>query len=191
MEADWEFEMGGDAPVIEAHWPGFVDLRDRPSRVGEIAEIVALPGLEEALLRLNRGGSPVWTCKTDVFVPDQVDPDELASSKDEAQFVIACYIDMLMRSDQVWRVPAGAERDCRRFCAGLREIRLRCCRVDLVIRRARAGEGTAMGVTVYFSACGRTEMEAKARLGECLTAFVELVVPVAEASGDRSAGFRK
>ena len=26
MEADWELEIGGDAPVIEADWPGFVDL---------------------------------------------------------------------------------------------------------------------------------------------------------------------
>ena len=27
MEADWEVEVGGGAPVIEAFWPGFVDLR--------------------------------------------------------------------------------------------------------------------------------------------------------------------
>ncbi len=32
MEADWEFEVGGDAPVIEAHWPGFVDLRQNPEQ---------------------------------------------------------------------------------------------------------------------------------------------------------------
>ena len=31
MEADWELEIGGDAPVIEAHWTGFVDLRADPS----------------------------------------------------------------------------------------------------------------------------------------------------------------
>jgi hypothetical protein len=31
LEADWEFEVGGDAPVIDALWPGFVDLR-LPSR---------------------------------------------------------------------------------------------------------------------------------------------------------------
>ena len=30
MEADWEFEVGGDAPVIEALWAGFVDLRSQP-----------------------------------------------------------------------------------------------------------------------------------------------------------------
>ena len=28
MEADWEFEVGGEAPVIEASWEGFIDLRN-------------------------------------------------------------------------------------------------------------------------------------------------------------------
>ena len=37
MEADWEFEVGGDAPVIEARWPGFVDLRRNPERAMEFA----------------------------------------------------------------------------------------------------------------------------------------------------------
>jgi len=37
MEADWEFEVGPDtaglaAPVIDACWPGFVDLRHNPER---------------------------------------------------------------------------------------------------------------------------------------------------------------
>ena len=38
MEADWEIEIGGDAPVIEAHWFGFVDLRIEPSRANELPE---------------------------------------------------------------------------------------------------------------------------------------------------------
>jgi hypothetical protein len=38
MEADWEFEVGGDAPVIEAPWPGFVDLRLHPERAWQLSE---------------------------------------------------------------------------------------------------------------------------------------------------------
>ena len=30
MEADWEFEIGGGAPVIDAPGPGFVDLQHEP-----------------------------------------------------------------------------------------------------------------------------------------------------------------
>ena len=36
MEADWEVEIGGGAPVIDALWPGFVDLRAARAR-GRIA----------------------------------------------------------------------------------------------------------------------------------------------------------
>ena len=39
MEADWEVEVGGGAPVIEADWPGFVDLRGEPERVNEMEEV--------------------------------------------------------------------------------------------------------------------------------------------------------
>jgi len=47
MEADWEVEVGGGSPVIEALWPGFVDLRLYPERIGEIQEAAGfrrLPG---------------------------------------------------------------------------------------------------------------------------------------------------
>lgn len=175
MEADWEFEIGGDGPVIEANWPGFVNLRDEPIRVGELAETGMLPGLATALLHLNKAESPVWTCKTDVFVPEQVDADELAASGEEAKFAIACYIDLLMQSDQVWSVPIKAEVDCRELCARMKEIPLRCCRVDLVVRRARVADRNALGATVYLTACGPTPMGARERLADCLMAFAGLI----------------
>ena len=102
MEADWEFEIGGDSPIIEAHWPGFVDLRIEPNKAGELAETRDLPGLAFTLARLNAVKSPVWTCKTDVFVPGRIDPDELEATSEEATHALACYIDLLMRSEQRW-----------------------------------------------------------------------------------------
>lgn len=175
MEADWEFEIGGDAPVIEAYWAGFVNLRDEPARVGEIAEAEMLPGLAAALQYLNQPGSPVWSCKSDVFVPEQIDADEVAASGDEAKFAIACYIDLLRRSDQEWMVPLNAEEDCRKLCARMREIPLRRCRVDLVVRRALVGDANELGVTAYLTACGQTSTDANARLAESLKAFAQLI----------------
>lgn len=176
MEADWEFEIGGDAPVIDACWRGFVNLRDEPARVREIRETEMLPGLAEALLQLNREKSPVWTCKTDVFVPEQFDRDELAANSDEAKFSIACYLDVLMGDSQVWPDAGRVEEDCRRLCVQMRQIPLRCCRVDLVIRRARLADSNDLGVTAYLTACGRTLVDARGRLGECLAAFARLMV---------------
>ena len=176
MEADWEFEIGSDAPVIEAYWPGFVNLRDDPERVRQIVECGMLPGLADTLLKLNGADSPVWTCKTDVFVPDVIDPDELAARVDESKFAVACYIDLLMRSDRPWSDPQRAEADCRTLCARMRDIPLGNCRVDVVVRRARVSDVNDLGATTYITACGPTLDFAKKRLSECIAAFSRLML---------------
>jgi hypothetical protein len=177
MEADWEIEIGGDAPVIEAHWFGFVDLRIEPSRANELPETRQLPGLADALAHLNATTSSVWTCKTDVFVPDQIDSDELDSEREEATHAIACYVDLLPRSKQQWVLPAQAEADCKLICAKLRSSRLSRCRADLVIRRAViASDSHGLGVTAYLTACGATQDDAKLRLAECLAMFAGIVL---------------
>jgi hypothetical protein len=191
MEADWEFEVGRDAPMMEACWTGFVDLRAAPDRVGEIGETRGLPGLANALVRLNAEGSSFWTSKCDVFQPEEIDADEVDAQADETDHRAACYIDLLLRSDQVWNLPLEAEHDCKQLCTRLRRIPLRCCRVDLVIRRAVVGDWNGLGATAYFTACGRTELEASERLAECLAAFAETAASVPESSGESGAGARK
>ena len=191
MEADWEFEIGGDAPVMEPCWAGFVDLRTAPDRVREIIEAQQLPGLAEALVRLNAEGSPFWTSKCDVFRPEEIDADELEAQADETVHRVACYIDLLPRSDHVWNLPLKAERACKQLCTRLRGILLRCCRVDLVIRRAVVGDRNDLGATAYLTACGRTELEARARLGECLAASAEIAGAVPEGSREGRTGARK
>jgi hypothetical protein len=177
MEADWEFEIGGNAPVIEAHWTGFVDLRADPRRAGDLTEARDLPGLADALTRLNAMNSLVWTCKTDVFVPSQIDPDELDAADAEGSHALACYVDLLIRTDQGWNLPSDAELACRDLCTRLRKIPLQRCRVDLVVRRAHIEPGlNALGMTAYLTACGQTESDAKSRLAECLSLFSEEIV---------------
>ena len=178
MEADWEFEIGGDAPIIEAQWNGFVDLRVEPSRVAELAETRQLPGLADSLVRLNAMNSPLWTCKTDVFVPEQIDPDEMDATDKDASHFIACYVDLLPRSDQRWNSLSKAEHACAELCMRLRDIELRCCRVDLVVRGAHIESGANdLGATGYLTACGSTESDARSRLAECILKFAELIVP--------------
>lgn len=176
MEADWEFDAGNESPVIEARWDGLVDLRSEPQQVHEIAETQKLPGLAEALVRLNADDSPVWTSKTDVFVPEQIDPDELSARGDDAACVLACYVDLLMRQGWTWDSAEPAERACRKICERLKQISLDRCRVDLVIRRAQGADSNQLGVTAYLTACGRASGTANDRLVECLTAFVDQLV---------------
>mgnify|MGYP007014289914 CR=1 FL=1 len=175
MEADWEFQVGGDAPVIEAYWSGFVDLRAHPERVPELIECCELPALADVLIRLNSANSPAWTSKTDIFTPDHIDLDEMHATAESAVHAIACYIDLL-RADSIWHLPSNMERDCKEICAELRTSVLRCCRIDIVVRKALVADIDHLGATVYFTACGPTLADAKNRLGECLVTFTQAMV---------------
>ncbi len=179
MEADWEIEIGGDAPVIEADWPGFIDLRLGPERANQLPEGRRLPGLAEALIRLNATISPVWTSKCDVFELQEFDCDEL-DAEPGATHAWACYVDLLPRSDQQWTFPAKVVSDCKALCGRLHGIPLRNCRVDLVIRCVLiAPDVKNLGITAYLSACGATAGEASAVLQEAVSGFADAILPVA------------
>ena len=178
MEADWEIEIGGDAPVIHADWPGFIDLRQQPHRVHEISEAHSLPQLAEALLQLNSPESAFFTSKCDVFEPGPIDPDELSATPQEAAFVLACYVDLLLRNPQTHASPAEMAQLCRSLCASLHPLPLRCCRVDLVIREAHTAESGALGITAYLTGCGPTPAAANAGLAACLAQFVQILIRI-------------
>ncbi|MGD0732168.1 MAG: hypothetical protein ABR956_12975 [Terracidiphilus sp.] len=175
MEADWEFEAGGDAPVIDAHWPGFVDLRHSPERARQLPEAIQFPALAQALADLNAPQSPVWTSKCD-FWPhleaDEFDADELDAPAGCAIHAMGCYIDLLPKGDRQWSLPANAAAACKSLCSRLQAVPLRSCRTDLVIRRAAlAPELMDLGITAYLTCCGATESEACVALQAALAAF--------------------
>ena len=75
MEADWEVEVGADAPVIDGllgRARGSVTAtRERAMTLPESRQ---LAGLAKALIQLNSAGSPVWTSKCDVWAPRGICP---------------------------------------------------------------------------------------------------------------------
>ena len=185
MEADWEFELGGDCPLIDAAWPGFVDLRRYPERVHQIAEARQVAGLESALVRLNSAQSPVWTSKCDVWSVADFDPDELDALPGLAAAGAAMYLDLLPRNGRGWGAPENAEKACRGLCGRLEAISLRGCRVDLVIRNARvAADSYTLGVTAYLVACGPSRDSAKVQLSSVVEALVESVLAEWAEGGD-------
>jgi hypothetical protein len=188
MEADWEFEVGGDAPVIEACWPGFVDLRwtprsarDLPARVRRLPEVIHLPALAAVLERLNSQSSPVWTSKCDfwpVLGAEEFDADELDAPAGCSAHAMGCYVDLLPRSDQQWPSSGMVEAACKELCARLRVVPLRCCRVDLIVRRAQiAPDSMGTGITAYITAGGTTAGEARSALETALATFADVVCP--------------
>ncbi len=182
MEADWELEIGGDAPVIDALWPGFVDLRWTPqtvrnlrTRIRSLSETALLPGLASTLEMLNAENSPVWTSKCDfwpVLKADEFNPDELDAPPGNFAHASGCYIDLLPKSGLKWTVPQMAAASCRQLCPRLHAIALRCCRVDLVVRRSSIVPGRVdFGITAYITACGATPGKAVQALEAALAAF--------------------
>ncbi|KAA6458344.1 hypothetical protein DYQ86_20745 [Acidobacteria bacterium AB60] len=176
MEADWEIEIAPDAPVIDGGWDGYVDLRGIPGRIDELNEPARLPGLRATLLRLNAGGSPVWTAKCDVWALEAFDPDEMEASREEDRAAQACYLDLIPADPNVSL--DGMAEWCRRLCLELRRRALRQSRVDAVIRRAVVGESDAgcLGVTAYVSACGPSAQSASKVLSAAVSVLADAVL---------------
>jgi len=182
MEADWEFEVGGDAPVIDACWPGLIDLQRSPERAWQLPETAQFPALAQALAKLNAASSPVWTSKCDLWLhldAGEVDPDELDAPPGSSAHAMGCYIDLLPKCGQQWLPPDVAAAWCKRLCGLLRALPLLCCRVDLIIRRAvlipdpTDPERVDLGVTAYLTSCGASPAEAEQALQATLAAFVD------------------
>jgi len=188
MESDWEIEIGGAAPVIDASWAGFEDLRLFPQRANGLPETQQLPGLGEALVRLNADASPVWTSKCDVWQLEEWDGDELDAPFGSALDGVACYIDLLPRQDEHWDDVARVAAWCKALCAAIRGVSLRSCRLDLVIRRALISKDgqNRLGVTAYLSACGPDRDSASEALQAALGAFASSIAARPSAANEAS-----
>jgi hypothetical protein len=169
MEADWEVEIGPGAPVIEAQWAGFVDLRQNPELAHGLPEVALLPQLARALVLLNGPNSPVWTAKCDLWPlldSSAWDADEMDAPADFALHAWAGYIDLLPGSDRIWDSPERAVSLCREVCTRLRIVKEPCCRIDLVVRRAQtASDELEVGISAYLTACGLSPDEGNRALG--------------------------
>ncbi len=178
MQADWEFEAGAGDPIVDAAWTGLVDLRRNPEGIRKIGEAALVPALAPALLRLNSASSPVWTAKCDVWTPEAIDPVELDAPDPQTACALACYIDLLPCDATDWRTIAGMEAYCRHLCGLLRAIPARCCRADLVVRRAvLSAETESLGITAYLCGCGANSSQAASALSAAIAALVDSLCP--------------
>jgi hypothetical protein len=171
MEADWEIEIGGGAPVIDALWSGFVDLRQSPAHVAEISEALSFPPLARFLARVNGAASPLWSSKCDVWEPvgeggadlDLIEPavgsldrnrPEADAGKTGVPAALACYIDLLPRQNLLFAHWEQAESFCRAWVHRVESVDLRFGQIDLIVREAVAGDTEGFGITVYVSVVG-------------------------------------
>jgi len=171
MQADWEVEIGGGAPVIDALWPGFINLRRNPERITEIQEAAAFPPLAALLLALNSPQSPLWTAKCDLWQPEPGSLPEPDSDPDPA-FALACYVDLLPAQTQVFAQWQSAEHLCREWVALLASVAAPHAQVELIVRQAIAAELDGFAITAYLAASGPDESAAADHLAVAMSAFV-------------------
>jgi hypothetical protein len=187
MEADWEFEIGTGAPVIDAHWAGHIDLKAHPEQAVQLPEAAKLPALATVLVQLNAPSSAVWTAKCDQWriapsenepSENKLDPIEIDAPPDAplAAYAAAqaCYIDILSNPPSQWSQLKELENLCKVLSARLRTIPLRYTRADLVIRRAvLAGGEETFGITAYLVAAAASGEEALRLLAQSLAVFAD------------------
>ncbi|HEV2280544.1 MAG TPA: hypothetical protein VGS02_20360 [Acidobacteriaceae bacterium] len=169
MEADWAAEVGPDLPVIEADWPGLVDLRSDPEAVERIPEAADYAALRNALLQLNAPESPVRTTKCDVWTltTQEIDPLEFGCSSGSELVGLACYIDLVAVEPALFGSFDRLEAWARRAVKEMRDAAA-AGRVDLVIRAARAAGGEGFAMTLYAAGCGADTASAQASWASAL-----------------------
>jgi hypothetical protein len=156
MEADWDVEIGPDAPSIEVPWEGFIDLRNDPcSAVLVISEAATHPPLRDALITMNSGESAILTSKCDAWwlKQEEIDVYEFDSRSENVQFGFASYIDVLLINQDRFQSFEFHEDLVRRITGELRATDLTDCRVDIVVRTATINCSSGFGITIYAAGC--------------------------------------
>lgn len=190
MEADWSAEIGPDLAILEADWPGFVELRDHPEAMLQIPEAAPFPAMREALTLLNAPNSPLMTAKCDVWTlnPDELDPSEFDFPPAEAPTGMACYIDILTLDPEVSESFAQHEHWVRNAVQHLRTLPITHGRVDLVIRAARRDGQSGFGITLYAVGCGTDTASALAAWEAVVRAAVTVTIAEAHPRASSSIG---
>jgi hypothetical protein len=181
MEADWSVEVGPQLDLVDADWEGFVDLRATPGAVEQISEAARYGPLRDALMSLNADESPLFTAKCDVWglVEGEIDANEFDAAG-VSQTGMACYIDVLAREPGLYASFARHEAWAQAVVERLRESPVRCGRVDLVVRGARAGGVDGFGITLYAAGCGCDSAAAQTSWEAVLRAAVTATINEAE-----------
>ena len=104
MYADYSVELGHDDPALELPWRAehgtccYQDLKSDPSLIDSVPEAVQYPELRRLLLRLNASNFPLQTAKCDVWITQELAPEEDIFNADWKQ---GAYVDLLfVREDK-------------------------------------------------------------------------------------------
>ena len=175
MEADWSVEIGGDAPVIDRDWPGWVDLQGNPDAVESLPEVCAFPPLGQMLHAMLQRCTSLEPTKCDAWMEGPADPWEFDSEPENSVCVAACYLDLLPLHLARWNAFAEVEEWVRAMTHQLGSRVCRNARVELVVREASTLQDSGYGVAIYLAGCGASELAARTALEEVMQVATEVL----------------
>lgn len=169
MEADWSAELGGDAPVIDQGWPGWIDIRQDPSQIARLNEVRLFPPIEKALRCVLESNCGLVPTKCDFWTDEEtVDACEYDAEPGANSTTANCYVDLMPQAATHWINLAWAERWAEATIRKLQAIPCRNTRVEVVLRQAFIHDLAFLGVSVYISACGISTEQARSTLASAL-----------------------
>jgi hypothetical protein len=187
MLAGWLVECGAEDPVLVVPWSDasglhFVDLRENPYDLDQIAEAEQHPVLMQALRALNASRSPVFTAKCDAWAADAEELEALQVELDvpaaEAPQGFVSYIDLIWRDRPLFVSFHQQEQLLRRLVRLLEPVDAAYALVDAVLRPALvdlAGPQEGFAVSLYVKALGTDAAHAYEHWGRALEAVVTVL----------------
>lgn len=189
MVFDWSAECSADDPVLVVPWSDpddparrFIDLRENPYDLDEIAEAAERPALMHALRALNAPRSPVFTAKCDAWPLDADELGQVQLTLDhaavEAPVGFGSYIDLLWRERSIFVSVHRQEQLLDRLARLAEPLHQPYALAECVIRPALVDldspqEGFA--ISLYIKALGHNEEAAEENWAAALAAIVALL----------------
>lgn len=189
MQADYAIELGADDPALELPWRvedgscRYLNLKQNPELVLQVAEAVRYPQLSEFLTRINAPGFPLETAKCDVWAGGELSPEEEIFGASEK---FGSYVDLIF-SEEGSRISLEQhETLARELCRLLERAPEMAAAVEFVIRYCHYHvdgnddiSTTGFCVTAYVSGYGDSEDEARKRWMIALKLLQHALVQIA------------
>ena len=189
MRVDWSSECGADDPVLVVPWDDpddpashFVDLRENPYDLDQIAEAEHHAPLMQALRALNANRSPVFTAKCDAWT---MAAEELESTRLNLDLLPAdtphgfiSYIDLVWRERPVFLSIHQQEQRIQRLVRLLDPIDAPFAAVDCILRPAfvdLTGPQEGFAVSLYIKALGADAAQAYEHWSRALESVVTVI----------------
>jgi hypothetical protein len=188
MLAEWSVECAAEDPVLVVPWKdpdgnaAFVDLRANPYDFDAIPEAEQYPPLMQALRALNATRSLVFTAKSDAWVLDGEELEQLRLNLDvepgETPAGFASYIDLVARNRALFTSFHKHEQLLMRLTRLAAPLDRPTAALDCVLRPALVdldGPQEGFAISLYVKAVGHDRRAAQGEWAAALDAVVGLV----------------